>query len=47
LADEEKKDAIALSKHALEKATAFIDEKNKADADEKEQKKMKEEFNLL
>jgi len=25
-----------LSKHALDKASAFIDEKNKADAEEKE-----------
>lgn len=36
-----------LSKHALEKAQAFIDEKNQADAEEKEKKLMKEEFNLL
>jgi len=38
---------MALSKHALDKATAFIDEKNKADADEKEANIMKKEFNLL
>jgi hypothetical protein len=36
LAESEKKEALELSKHALEKASAFSAEKDKADADEKE-----------
>ena len=46
-AAQEKRDSIELSKHALDKAAAFIKEKDDADAAEAEKKTMAAEFNLV
>lgn len=46
-AAQEKQDSIELSKHALDKAAAFIKEKDDADAAAAEKKRMAEEFNLV
>lgn len=43
----EKAESIELSKHALDKASAFTKEKDEEDAAEAEKKKMDEEFSLV
>jgi len=46
-AAQDKQDSIELSQHALDKAAAFIKEKDDADVAEAEKKRMAEEFNLV